>query len=112
MLSYRSIGIYMYLLVARPQISAEGLSKLCSEGRVAIAASLRELRELGLIETKKVHINGKIMTISNVVEAEYWTPETCVLLQHTPLYSLLRTNSLYSYKQERVAGEARDQNED
>ena len=109
MLSARSTGIYLYLLTVRPQITAEGLAEAFSEGRVAIAASLRELRELGLIETKKVHINGRIMTISNVVEAEYWTPETCVLLQHTPLYSLLRTNSLYSYKQERVAGEARDE---
>jgi hypothetical protein len=104
-LSARSTGIYLYLLTVRPQITAEGLAEAFSEGRVAIAASLRELRELGLIETKKVHINGRIMTISNVVEAEYWTPETCVLLQHTPLYSSLRTNSLYSKKQTNYLGE-------
>ncbi len=109
MLSARSTGIYLYLLTVRPQITAEGLAEAFSEGRVAIAASLRELRELGLIETKKVYINGRIMTISNVVEAEYWTPETCVLLQHTPLYSLLSTNSLYSKKQERVADEIREE---
>jgi hypothetical protein len=49
------------------------------------------------------------MTISYVVEPDSWTAETAVLIQHTPLYSLLRTNSLYSYKQEIVAGEARDE---
>lgn len=109
MLSARSTCIYVYLLVVRPQITAEGLSEAFSEGEKAIGTCLRELRELGLIETKKVHINGRIMTISHVVEPEYWTAETAVLLQHTPLYSLLSTNSLYSYKQERVAGGARDE---
>lgn len=104
MLSFRSVGIYMYLLTERPQISAESLSKVCSEGEKAIRASLRELRELGLIETKKVRINGRIMTVSNVVDAYYWTAETGALLQHTPLNSLLSTNSLFSKKQTEYIG--------
>jgi hypothetical protein len=108
-LSARSTGLYLYLLAARPQITAEGLSEAFSEGEKAIGTCLRELRDFGLIETKKVHINGRIMTISHVVEPEYWTAEMAVLLQHTPLYSLLRTNSLYSYKQERVADGVREQ---
>jgi hypothetical protein len=99
----------MYLLVARPQISAEGLSKLCSEGEKAVGSCLRELREAGLIVTRKEHINGHIMTISYVVEPDSWTAETAVLIQHTPLYSLLSTNSLYSKKQERVADEIREE---
>jgi len=103
-LSFRSVGIYMYLLTERPQISAESLSKVCSEGEKAIRASLRELRELGLIETKKVRINGRIMTVSNVVDAYYWTAETGALLQHTPLNSLLSTNSLFSKKQTEYIG--------
>ena len=94
----------MYLLTERPQISAESLSKVCSEGEKAIRASLRELRELGLIETKKVRINGRIMTVSNVVDAYYWTAETGALLQHTPLNSLLSTNSLFSKKQTEYIG--------
>jgi len=107
-LSLRSTGLYLYLLTVRPQITAEGLSRLFPEGYKAIRSCLRELRELGLIETKKVHINGRIMTVSNVVEPHYWRAETALLLQHTPLYSLLITNSLYSKKQERVADEIRD----
>jgi hypothetical protein len=94
----------MYLLLIRPQISAESLSKAFSEGEAAITASLRELRKLGLIETKKVNINGRIMTISNVVDPDYWTSETEVLLQRSPLYSLLSTNSLYSKKQTEYIG--------
>ena len=77
-----------------------------------MATALKELREAGLLETKKVHVNGRIMTISNVVDPDSWTAETAVLIQHTTLYSLLSTNSLYSKKQERVADEIRDQNED
>ena len=105
MLSSRSTGLYMYLLLVRPQISAESLSKAFSEGEAAITTSLRELRKLGLIETKKVNINGRIMTISNVVDPDYWTSETEVLLQQSPLYSLLSTNSLYSKKQTNYLGE-------
>ncbi len=104
MLSARSTGIYLHLLMARPQISAESLSEVFSEGRVAISACLRELREAGLIVTKKEHINGHIMTISHVVEPDSWTPETCLLIQPTPLNSLLITNSIFSKKQTNYLG--------
>ena len=104
MLTLRSASLYMYLLTVRPQISAVGLAKVFSEGEKAIRSSLRELRELGLIETKKVRINGRIMTVSNVVDAYYWTAETGALLQRSPLYSLLSTNSLYSKKQTEYIG--------
>ena len=70
-----------------------------------MATALKELREAGLLETKKVHVNGRIMTISNVVDADYWPLETRLLLQQSPLYSLLSTNSLYSKKQTEYLGE-------
>ena len=109
MVSSRSAYIYLCLLTLRPQISAEGLSKVFPEGERAIGSCLRELRNAGLIVTRKEHINGHIMTISHVVEPDSWTAETAVLMQHTTLYSLLSTNSLYSKKQERVADEIRDE---
>ena len=112
MISARAFAIYLYLLNVEPTISARAISKNFKEGRDAIAEALRELRRLGLLETKKVSIQGRIMTVSNVVEVHYWPPETRLLLQQSPLYSLLSPNSLYSYKQERVAGEARNQYED
>lgn len=105
MVSSRSAYIYLCLLTLRPQISAEGLSKVFPEGERAIGSSLRELREAGLIVTRKEHINGHIMTISHVVDPDSWTAETAVLIQHTTLYSLLSTNSLYSKKQTNYLGE-------
>ena len=105
MVSSRSAYIYLCLLTLRPQISAEGLSKVLPEGERAIGTCLRELREAGLIVTRKEHINGHIMTISHVVDPDSWTAETAVLIQHTTLYSLLSTNSLYSKKQTEYIGE-------
>ena len=105
MISTRAFAIYLYLLHVEPTISARALSKDFKEGRDAIAAALRELRRMGLLETKKVNIQGRIMTISKVVEAYYWTPETRLLLQQSPLKSLLSTNSLFSKKQTNYLGE-------
>ena len=105
MVSSRSAYIYLYLLTVRPQIGAVSLAKVFPEGRDAIAACLRELRETGLIMTRKEMINGHIMTVSFVVEPDSWTLETRLLIQHTTLYSLLSTNSLYSKKQTEYIGE-------
>ena len=105
MVSSRSAYIYLYLLTVRPQIGAVSLAKVFPEGRDAIAACLRELRETGLIMTRKEMINGHIMTVSFVVEPDSWTLETRLLIQHTTLYSLLSTNSLYSKKQTNYLGE-------
>ncbi len=104
MLSSRSSYIYLYLLAVRPQIGAVSLAKVFPEGRDAIASCLRELRETGLIMTRKEMINGHIMTVSFVVEPDSWTLETRLLIQHTTLYSLLSTNSLYSKKQTNYLG--------
>jgi hypothetical protein len=54
--------------------------------------------------TRKEMINGHIMTVSFVVEPDSWTLETRLLIQHTTLYSLLSTNSLYSKKQTEYIG--------
>ena len=112
MISTRAFFIYVYFLHIGTTLSANQLSKSVAEGRDAILTAFKELRHLGLLETKKVHIQGKIKTVSYVVEPDSWTPETRLLIQQSHLYSVLSTNGLYRYKQERVAGEARDQNED
>jgi len=104
-ISTRAFFIYVYFLHIGTTLSANQLSKSVAEGRDAILTAFKELRHLGLLETKKVHIQGKIMTISNVVEPDYWRPETRLLLQQSPLYSLLSTNSLYSKKQTEYLGE-------
>lgn len=88
----------------RPQISAESLSRVFSEGEAAMTTCLRELREAGLIVTRKEHINGHIMTVSHVVDPDSWTSETAVLIQQSPLNSLLSTNSIFSKKQTEYIG--------
>ena len=105
MISLRASFVYVYFLHIGTTLSANELSKLVTDGRDAMATALKELRHLGLLETKRVHIQGKIKTVSNVVEPDYWTSETEVLLQRSPLYSLLSTNSLYSKKQTNYLGE-------
>ncbi len=105
MISLRASVVYVYFLHIGNTLSANQLSKLFTDGRDAMATALKELRHLGLLETKKVHIQGKIKTVSNVVEPDYWTPETRLLLQQSHLYSLLSTNGLYSKKQTEYLGE-------
>jgi DNA-binding transcriptional regulator GbsR (MarR family) len=104
-ISSRASFVYVYFLHIGTTLSANQLSKLVKEGREAMATALKELRHLGLLETKKVHIQGKIKTVSNVVEPDYWTPETRLLLQQSHLYSVLSTNGLYSKKQTEYLGE-------
>ena len=105
MISTRAVTIYLYLLIVDTKISASRLSTVFKEGRDAMATALKELRQAGLLETKKVNIQGRIMTVSNVVEPHYWRPETRLLLQQSPLNSLLSTNSLFSKKQTNYLGE-------
>ena len=89
MISSRASFVYVYFLHIGTTLSANQLSKLVKEGREAMATALKELRYLGLLETKKVHIQGKIKTVSCVVEPDYWTPETRLLIQQSHLYSVL-----------------------
>ena len=105
MISLRASFVYVYFLHIGTTLSANELSKLVTDGRDAMATALKELRHLGLLETKRVHIQGKIKTVSHVVEPDYWTPETRLLLQQSHLYSLLSTNGLYSKKQTEYLGE-------
>ena len=105
MISLRASFVYVYFLHIGTTLSANELSKLVTDGRDAMATALKELRHLGLLETKKVHIQGKIKTVSNVVEPDYWTPETRLLIQQSHLYSVLSTNGLYSKKQTEYLGE-------
>ena len=43
MISASALGVYLYILSARPSISAKNLSKTFNEGRDAIATYLRAL---------------------------------------------------------------------
>lgn len=98
MISARALGVYTYLYLSRSKISAEALSGVFTEGREAMSTTLRELRDLGLIETKKQRVGGRIMTLSRVVDPENWTPETRLLFQEVQRNKqLLRNSNFYLY---------------
>lgn len=97
MITARALGVYVYLIQTGANISAEGLSSVFPEGEGAITTALKELRTAGLIKTKKVRFNGRIMTISSIVDPDYWTPETAVLSQQSQLNSY-KSFIAYSYK--------------
>ena len=66
MISARAYGILSVIANTGVKISADTLSEYFSEGRDAIQAALKELREAGLIETYKVQNKGRWSTCSQV----------------------------------------------
>ena len=88
MLSFRAMGVYMHLLSSDEPISAVALAEKGAEGEKAMRAALKELRDAGLIETKTLHVNGRLMKVTTVVQsADYRAAETGVLSQLNELYS-------------------------
>jgi len=79
-ISWRALGLYMYLASTGSRINAETLSALAKEGEVAVLTALKELREAGVIKTRKERIGGRIMTTSVLVDPQYWPAETSVLI--------------------------------
>lgn len=76
MISWRALGLYLYLASTGSRINAETLSSLAKEGDKAVRAALNELREAGILKTRKERIGGRIMTVNVLVEPEYWPVET------------------------------------
>ena len=80
MISWRALGLYMYLASTGSKINAEALSGLAKEGDKAVRSALNELREAGILKTRKERIGGRIMTVNVLVEPEYWPAETAGLI--------------------------------
>lgn len=83
MITARALGIYLYLYSTGANIASESLARVFKEGERAVGTALKELRDLGMIKTEKVRIGGRIMTTSTIVDPEYWTAETAVLLKQS-----------------------------
>jgi hypothetical protein len=117
-ISARAVSVYLYLLHSGSTVSADLLSKIFKEGRDAMAAALKELRQAGLLVTNKKKVGSRIVTISDVVEPGFWTLETRLLLQqckpnsqlaYTP-YSLI-TNCINSFANCRTEVRQREKEE-
>lgn len=89
MITPRALGVYVYLSLTGAPISAESLSRIFPGGRKMYLTTLRELRGLGLIETKRGVINGKYVTYSELTDINYGSPEKELLYKHPQLNSLL-----------------------
>lgn len=80
MITARALGVYVYLQATGAHISADSLSRTFPEGRKVFLSALKELRDIGLIETKRAVINGKYVTYSQLTDG---SPETELLSQQS-----------------------------
>lgn len=102
MITARALGTYLYLATTGANISADDLSDFFPEGRKVFLNALKELRDLGLIETKRAVINGKYVTYSALVEIEFGSPKMELLSQQNMQNSILNIIAYLAKKQERV----------
>lgn len=93
MITARALGVYVYLQATGANISADSLSRTFPEGRKVFLSALKELRDAGLIETKRAVINGKYITYSKLSDG---SPETELLSQQSQLNSY-KSLIAYSY---------------
>jgi hypothetical protein len=89
----RALGVYVYLQATGANISADSLSRTFPEGRKVFLSALKELRDIGLIETKRAVINGKYVTYSQLTDG---SPETELLSQQSQQNSY-KSLIAYSY---------------
>jgi hypothetical protein len=80
----RALGVYVYLKASGAHISADSLSRTFPEGRKVFLSALKELRDAGLIETKRAVIKGKYVTYSQLTDG---SPEKELLSQQSQLNS-------------------------
>ena len=93
MITARALGVYVYLKASGAHISADSLSRTFPEGRKVFLSALKELRDAGLIETKRAVIKGKYVTYSQITDG---SPETELLSQQSQLNSY-KSLIAYSY---------------
>jgi hypothetical protein len=109
-LSMRAIFALQYFINSREGISAARLVPEVAEGRDAIRTALKELRDAGLITTRKERVGKDIKTVSFVTEAGFveaglWGLTIPPLLQQ----SLQNSNisNIYAYSANKTTIEKR-----
>lgn len=86
-LSLRARAALQYFVNSDKSISADRLAEEVSEGRKAIQSALKELRDAGLIMTRKERVINRVVTVSYVTEQGFlevssWGSQTVLQLQH------------------------------
>ena len=109
-LSLRARAALYYFANSDMSISADRLAEEVGEGRKAIQAALRELRQAGYIVTRKERVNNGVVTVSYVtdkgfleastwgVKANSWRSQIDLQIQQNEQNSIIQvlTNSVLS----------------
>jgi hypothetical protein len=87
-LSLRARAALHYFVNSDMSISADRLADVVVENRKAIQTALKELREAGLILTRKERVGNRVVTVSYVtekgfLEANSWGSQNVLQIQHT-----------------------------
>jgi hypothetical protein len=98
-LSLRARAALQYFVNSDITISAERLSQEVTEGREAIRTAMKELRDAGLIMTRKERVNSHIVTVTYVTEAgfletESWAPKTRLQIQQNSNINIYANSAL------------------
>ena len=71
-LSARAHGIFLFIMFTETSISGHAISSVLTEGIKAVQTALKELRDAGFIETKRIRLeSGEIRTESKVTQAGF-----------------------------------------
>ena len=110
-LSLRARAALFYFANSDMSISAARLAEEVAEGRDAIRAALKELRDAGLILTRKERVNNEVKTVSYVteegfLEASSWGLKSRPQIQHSMQNSTIHVlaNSAINIKKVTIAG--------
>jgi DNA-binding MarR family transcriptional regulator len=79
MISAKALGVLTEAASGLVPITAEDMAKHFKCGRSSMLAALKELRDIGYIETTTAHIDGRFVTYSKVTESGYKSLETRLL---------------------------------
>ena len=101
-LSLRARAALFYFANSNMTISATRLSDEVAEGRDAIRAAMRELRDAGFLETKKERVGNSVKTISYVtnegfLETESWGLKSRLHTVYTEQSNTIPNILTYSY---------------
>jgi hypothetical protein len=116
-LSLRARATLHYFVNSDMSISADRLAEEVAEGRKAIQAALRELRDANLITTRKERVGNRVVTVSYVTEQGFlevhsWGSQNVLQIQHTVQNSSIQVLA-YSAKSlyESTGGAREEENE-
>lgn len=97
-LSARALGAFLYLQATGAPVTADSLADVFKEGRGAFLTALRELRNMGLVITKRQRVNGRYVThsyLNQKWESSNGSPILELLLQQNKYIAISNIENSY-----------------